>query len=107
MEYDAAQVKRMNATYMMISKALERGALTPRSALSWAARAGHGEDVSVIGALTGSESRAAQNRKYRPTPTASSRSRSSTCSARRLTVPNRRTTSSPRSSRPTTCRAGR
>lgn len=63
MEYDAAQVKRMNATYMMISKALKRGALSPRSAVSWAARAGRGEDVSVVASLARSEWRAAENRK--------------------------------------------
>ena len=60
---DAGQVKRMNATYLMISRALLRGALTPRGAVSWAARAGHGEDVSVIAALTGSSSTAAANRR--------------------------------------------
>ena len=61
--YRADQVKRMNRTYLMISGALERGALTPRSALSWAARAGRGEDVSVIAALSGSPSTERANRR--------------------------------------------
>jgi hypothetical protein len=64
--YDAAQVKRVNAACRVIQAALERGALSPRSALSWAARYGRGEDVTAaVAAMTGSAWLREENKRVR------------------------------------------
>jgi hypothetical protein len=60
---DRAAIRKAYQTAKVIAAAVERGALSPHSALRWARRASAGEDVSVLPSLAGDARVAKANRR--------------------------------------------